>query len=67
MRYVETRMLNLLITIHENIEVNVAGALINQLLTAQVALNVLEFVEKSQRFEFSLDLYVIRSVKSQLA
>lgn len=49
-------MLDLLIAIHENVEIDVPRALVNKLLTAHGALDVLQFIEESQGLEFGLNL-----------
>lgn len=50
-------MLNLLVAIQKDVKINVARALVNDLLATHCTLDILQLVEKSQRFEFSFNLH----------
>ena len=52
----EAPVLDLLVLVQQDVEVNVARALVDELLAAERALNVLELVEQRQRVQLRLDL-----------
>lgn len=60
---IETRMLNLLIAIHEDVKIDISRALVDQLLATQSALNVLQFIKKGQGFQVGHNLQTIRSAQ----
>lgn len=64
MRDRETGMLNVFISINENIQIDIPRTLVNELLTAQCALNILQLVEESKGLKFSLDLSLFNQSSS---
>lgn len=57
MRNIKTRVRYRLISIHQNIEVDVARPLINDLVTAHFNLNCLELIQQCQGLKFSFNLF----------
>lgn len=60
-------MVDLLVLVHEDVEVDAAGALLDQLLPPEGVLDALERVQERQRLEVSLDLQTVSITISHLS
>ena len=58
-RNIKTRVRYRLISIHQNVEVDVARPLINDFMAAHFNLNCLELVQQCQRLKLSFNLFPV--------